>query len=59
MAQQLGRHLEPLDKTIKFQASPHKVQGKKERESNSARITRKVEKERDRRVELDRMGEKW
>lgn len=57
MAQQLGRHLEPLDKTIKFQASPHKVQRK--RESNSARITRKVEKERDRRVELDRMGEKW
>lgn len=32
MAQQLGRHLEPLDNTIKFQASPHKVQRKKGRE---------------------------
>lgn len=58
MAQQLGRHLEPLDNTIKFQASPHKVQRKKEREQQREN-NMKVEKERDRRVELDRMGEKW
>lgn len=46
MAQQLGRHLEPLDKTIKFQASPHKVQRKKEREQQRENNTQGWEGER-------------